>query len=129
MDEKRRRAEEVIQAMLSPEHIAAMEDPSPRSFASEFPRLAYEHAFVDLWTRPGLSLKGRSLMTIGILVGSRNERELNTHFGSGLRNGLTPEQLKEIIYHATAYAGFPVASTARLIAAVFVSKTATESSI
>jgi len=116
MDEKRRRAEEVVRTMLSPEHIAIMENPESGGFAPEFPKLAYEHAFVDLWTRPGLSLKERSLLTIGILIGSGSEQELKSHFGSGLRNGLTPKQLEEIIYHATAYAGFPAASAARTIA-------------
>ena len=122
MDEKRRRAEEVIKTMLSPQHIAMMENPSPGGFAAEFPRLAYEHAFVDLWTRPGLSLKERSLLTIGILIGSGSEQELKSHFASGLRNGLTREQLEEIIYHATAYAGFPAASAARTIAEGVVSQ-------
>ena len=116
MDDKRRRAEEVVRTMLSPEHIAIMENPGSGGFAPEFPKLAYEHAFVDLWTRPGLSLKERSLLTIGILIGSGSEQELRSHLASGLRNGLTRQQLEEIIYHATAYAGFPAASAARTIA-------------
>lgn len=116
--DKYEKANEVIAAMLSPQSIAAMKQPPVEGrFGSEFPQLAFEHAYADLWTRPGLSLKERSLVTIGILIGLCNERELRSHFAAGLRNGLTPKQLEEIVYHATAYAGFPAASTALAAAA------------
>lgn len=117
MQDKVERAHDIVKKMLSPEHIAAMENLGvDTGFGSEFPQLAFDHAFTDLWTRPGLSLKERSLLTIGILIGGGHEKELRSHLGSGLRNGLTVQQLEEIIYHATAYAGFPAASAALSIA-------------
>jgi len=115
--EKYRRAGEIIRQMLRPEVVAAMERKEPLPvFGGELPRLAYEHSMVDLWTRPSLGLKERSLVTIGMLIALGAESELRTHFEAGLRNGLTVEQLAEIIYHATAYVGFPAASTALSIA-------------
>lgn len=123
--DKAEKAREVMAQMLPPEHIASMVGGDDRQgFGSEFARLAFENAYSQLWTRPGLSLKERSLVTIGILIGLRNERELRWHLASGLRNGLTPEQLEEIVYHATAYAGFPAASGALAIAAEVVAQAA-----
>lgn len=123
MTDKHQRAGEIMRKMLTPENVAVMENTGPTSnFGGEFPRLAYENVYVPLWTRPGLSPKERSLLTIGILIGVGAEDELRSHFASGLRNGLTREQLEEIIYHATAYAGFPRASRALALAAEAVAK-------
>lgn len=123
MSEKRKKAGEVMRQMLTPETVVVMESTAPSTrFGGEFPRLAYENAYLQLWTRPGLSLKERSLVTIGILIGIGNDKELATHFASGLRNGLTPKQLEEIVYQATAYAGFPAASRALAIASEVVAQ-------
>jgi 4-carboxymuconolactone decarboxylase len=123
MTDKYARAGEIMRQMLSPEKVASMESPEPKpGFGGEFAHLAYEHAYVAHWTRPDLSPRDRSLLTIGILIGMRNEGELRSHFAAGLRNGLTPKQLEEIVYHATAYAGFPAASAALAIAAKVVAE-------
>jgi 4-carboxymuconolactone decarboxylase len=117
MADKREKAREVIRQMLAPEHVPGMENaPQDGRFAPEFSRLAFENAYMQLWTRDGLSLKERSLLTLGILIGLGNEAELRSHFASAMRNGLTREQLEEIIYHSTAYAGFPRAASARAAA-------------
>ena len=70
-------------------------------------RLATENAYEQLWTRPGLSLRDRSMVTIAMLIGLGNEHELKVHIRSGLRNGVTPQEIEEMIYQATAYVGFP----------------------
>jgi 4-carboxymuconolactone decarboxylase len=115
-DKKRRRAGEIIRQLM-PQSVASMESTAPSTqFGGEFARLAYENAYVALWSRPGLELRDRSILTIGILIGIGNEQELAAHFAIALRNGLTPPQLEEMIYHATAYAGFPKASSALALA-------------
>ena len=117
VSDRQRRAGEIMRQMLPPESVAAMESTAPATrFGGEFARLAYENAYVSLWTRPGLSPKERSILTIGILIGVGNERELASHVAAGLRNGLTKQQIEEMIYHATAYAGFPAASSALAVA-------------
>ena len=108
--------------MLTPDKVAAMEAEPDDRFGAEFARLAFENAYTALWTRPGLSLKERSLVTIGILIALGNERELRSHFAAGLRNGLTVKQIEEIVYHASAYAGFPAASSALAAAAQVVAQ-------
>ena len=115
--DKHKRAGEIMRQMLPPQSVAAMESNAPNThFGGEFARLAYENAYVALWARPGLTPKERSILTIGILIGLGNERELRSHFAAGLKNGLTPRQLEEMIYHATAYAGFPAAASALAVA-------------
>jgi 4-carboxymuconolactone decarboxylase len=116
-DEKRKRAAQIIRQMSAPQSVVAMESTAPPvGFGGEFARLAYENAYVSLWARPGLSPRDRSILTIGILIGIGNETELGAHVSGALKNGVTRQELEEIIYHATAYAGFPAASSALSVA-------------
>lgn len=66
-----------------------------------------------LWAREGLSHRDRSLVTLGVLIALGAEDEIGSHVKIGLGNGLTREEVAEVIYHAAGYAGFPRAMTAR----------------
>jgi 4-carboxymuconolactone decarboxylase len=119
----RQRATEILKQMLPPEIATGMANAKPRSsFGGEMSRLAFENAYMQLWTRPGLSLRDRSLVTISMLIALGNEHELKIHLASGLRNGLTAKELEEVIYQATGYVGFPRASDALAIASEVVAK-------
>jgi 4-carboxymuconolactone decarboxylase len=121
--QNRRRASEILHQMLSPEIAGSMAAARPTGgFGGEMSRLAFENAYVQLWARPGLTLKERSLITISILIALGNEKELAIHMASGLRNGLTRQELEEVIYHSTAYAGFPRASDALAVATTVVAQ-------
>jgi 4-carboxymuconolactone decarboxylase len=85
-------------------------------------QLALGMVYEKLWTRPGLSLRDRSLVTIAMLIALGNERELRSHIAAGMRNGLTAKELEEVVYHATGYAGFPRASGAMTVVADAVAK-------
>ncbi|MEV6483327.1 carboxymuconolactone decarboxylase family protein [Streptomyces sp. NPDC051576] len=69
-----------------------------------------------LWAREELSPRDRSLVTLGLLIALGAEAELRTHVRVGLTNGLTREEIAEVIYHAAGYAGFPAATAARTAA-------------
>ncbi len=97
---------------IVPDNMESLRD---GSFADEMFELSLEHVFGSLWTRPGLDRRSRSLVTLGALIALRAEEELKFHFPIALRNGLTVEELEEVVYHVTAYAGFPAANTARAI--------------
>jgi 4-carboxymuconolactone decarboxylase len=84
-------------------------------FADELAELSVDHVFGSLWTRPGLDRRSRSLVTLGALIALRAGEELKFHFPIALRNGLTLEEIEEVVYHLAGYAGFPAASTARII--------------
>ena len=86
--------------------------PASDGFAAGLLDESLECVFGRVWTRPGLDWRSRSLVTLGIMIALRAEGELRLHFPIALRNGLTREELEEVVYHAAAYAGFPAASTA-----------------
>jgi len=66
----------------------------------------------DIWERPNLSKRDRSLMVIGALVASYRPEQLRGHIGRGLDNGLTRDEIAEVITHLAFYAGWPASMTA-----------------
>jgi 4-carboxymuconolactone decarboxylase len=96
-----------------PEDASSVSD---ASFAGELGDLAMSYAYGSLWTRPGLDRRARSLITLGALIALRATDELEFHFPIALRNGVSIQELEEVIYHLTAYVGFPAATTARTVA-------------
>lgn len=85
-------------------------------FADELLEIGVDNVFGRLWGRDGLSRRDRSLVTLGILIALRASDELAVHFKIARTNGLTDDEIAEVIYHATGYAGFPAAATANRIA-------------
>lgn len=76
--------------------------------------------FGDVWRRPGLSARDRSLITITTLIALYRLNELPFHLKLGLENGLSRDEIAEIITHLAFYAGWPAASSAVAVArAVF----------
>ncbi|SFI33990.1 4-carboxymuconolactone decarboxylase [Collimonas sp. OK307] len=69
-----------------------------------------------LWARDGLSARDRSLVTLGILIALHADVELRTHVKIALTNGLTEDEIAEVIYHSSGYVGFPAAVAARTAA-------------
>jgi 4-carboxymuconolactone decarboxylase len=72
--------------------------------------------FGDVWERPGLSKRDRSLITVATLIAGYRTNELPHHLKRALDNGVTREELIEVITHLAFYAGWPVANTAVTIA-------------
>ena len=85
-------------------------------FADELLEIGVENVFGRLWGRDGLNRRDRSLVTLGILIALRATDELAIHFKIARTNGLTDEEIAEVIYHSSGYAGFPAAATANRIA-------------
>jgi 4-carboxymuconolactone decarboxylase len=86
-------------------------------FADELLEIGVDSVFGMLWGRDGLSRRDRSLVTLGILIALRATDELVAHVQIARTNGLTEDEIAEVIYHASGYAGFPAANTARRVAA------------
>ncbi|MBV9332067.1 MAG: carboxymuconolactone decarboxylase family protein [Alphaproteobacteria bacterium] len=90
--------------------------PAPRSpFADVAPKLADitdAVLFGDVWKRPGLSPRDRSLITVASLVSLYRSNELPFHLKRALENGVTREELAEVLTHLAFYAGWPCAATA-----------------
>lgn len=86
------------------------------SFGDEILEIAMDNIFGNLWARDGLSRRDRSLVTLGILITLRATDELKIHFQIARNNGLTEDEIAEVVYHSTGYAGFPAGNTARQLA-------------
>ena len=67
------------------------------------------NAWGDVWQRPGLDLKTRSLITIAFLTALGKQHELKGHVRGALTNGATPEEIREVLLHASIYCGVPTA--------------------
>lgn len=90
-----------------------------RSFGDVNPKLAQltdDVLFGDVWARPGLSPRDRSLVTISALVAMNRPDQLRSHLQRGRENGLSEVELVEAITHLAFYAGWPSAVTASLVA-------------
>jgi 4-carboxymuconolactone decarboxylase len=81
-------------------------------FGEDLLEIGIDNIFGRLWTREGLSRRDRSLVTMGILIALRATDEFKAHVSIGLNNGLTEDEIAEVIYHASGYAGFPNANSA-----------------
>jgi len=101
---------------MVPEWPAETELNKPPSFGSDLDVLAADYCFGEIWTREDLDRKSRSLATVSMLIGSGRFEELRFHFPAAVRNGWSVKEIDEVILHATAYVGFPAATSARRIA-------------
>lgn len=102
------------------------EDFVARAFAgmTDFTAPIQQHitraAWGDVWQRPGLDLKTRSIITVALLTALGKQHELKGHVRGALNNGVTPEELQEILLHAAVYCGVPTAVEAFRTAAEVV---------
>ncbi len=92
-------------------------------FAPKLAELTDDVLFGDVWARPVLSRRDRSLITVASLVTSSSTEQLASHLRLAKENGLTEDELKEAIIHLAFYAGWPKAMSAVLIAKQVFSKT------
>lgn len=81
-----------------------------------FQSLITRYAWGEIWTRPGLDRKTRSCITITALVALGHHAELEMHIRAALRNGLTTEEIKEVLLQSAIYCGVPSANAAFAVA-------------
>jgi 4-carboxymuconolactone decarboxylase len=85
-------------------------------FTAPFQDLLTRYAWGDVWNRPGLERRERSLITLAALTALRAEGELELHVRAALRNGVTREEIREVLLHTAVYAGLPAANAAFAVA-------------
>ena len=86
------------------------------AFDQDFQDLVTRHAWGDIWTRPGLDHRTRSLITIAMLAAGGRHEELNLHIRATRNTGATPDEVKEVLLQVAVYAGMPAANSAFRIA-------------
>jgi 4-carboxymuconolactone decarboxylase len=86
------------------------------AFDADFQSFITEGAWGSVWSRPGLSKRERSLVTIALLAALGHEEELAMHVRATVNTGCSPDDIKEALLHVAVYAGVPAANRAFKIA-------------
>jgi 4-carboxymuconolactone decarboxylase len=94
-------------AMFGPNGTAPLDNAD--DFNRDFEVTVTEHCFGDIWDRDGLTQRERSLLTCAMLVALNRGPQLRGHVVGALANGVTKEELREMLMHASLYAGIPAA--------------------
>ena len=81
-------------------------------FNAEFQEMITSYAWDGIWNRPGLDRRARSLITLSMLIALNREAEFRLHIRAALTNGLTREELKELLLQSAIYCGVPAANSA-----------------
>ena len=114
-DEVYDRGMETRREVLGDSHVdRAVEGTTP--FTADFQELITKYAWGEIWSRPGLDRRTRSCITLAVLVALGRDHEVAMHVRAALGNGLTPDEIKEVLLHTAVYAGVPVANSAFAIA-------------
>jgi len=90
---------------------------SASDFTAPFQDLITRYAWGEVWSRPGLSRHTRSLLTLAMTVALNREEEFRLHLPAALNNGVTREEIRELLIHSAVYCGVPAANHAFKIAA------------
>ncbi|MBO2447470.1 4-carboxymuconolactone decarboxylase [Actinomadura barringtoniae] len=85
-------------------------------FTADFQDMITRYAWGEIWTRPGLDRRTRSCITLTALVARGHLDELAMHVRAARRNGLTPEEIKEVLLQTAIYCGVPAANAAFAVA-------------
>ena len=102
-------------AVLGDAHVdRAIERTTP--FTEDFQDLITRYAWGEIWSRPGLDHRTRSCITLTALIALGHQHELAMHVRAALRNGLTPDEIGEVILQSAIYCGVPAANSAFAVA-------------
>jgi 4-carboxymuconolactone decarboxylase len=114
-EDRRERGMRVRREVLGDEHVdAAVERTS--DFTADFQDLITRYAWGEIWERPGLDRRTRSAITLTALVARGQFDELALHLRAALRNGLTRDEIKEVLLQSAIYCGVPAANSAFAVA-------------
>jgi 4-carboxymuconolactone decarboxylase len=113
MDERERYAAgmQVRRAVLGDAHVERARA-ATTPFTEEFQDLITRYAWGEIWARPGLPRHTRSLLTLAMLVALNRPDELRLHVRAAANNGVTPDEIKEVLLQCAIYCGVPAANTA-----------------
>ena len=114
-DELRRAGMKVRREVLGDAHVDKT-TAGTTSFTADFQDLLTRYVWGELWSRPGLDRRTRSCITIAMLVALGREEELVLHLRGALANGVTRDEIKEILLQIGAYCGIPACLEAFKIA-------------
>ena len=113
MDERERHESgmRVRREVLGDTHVSRAEALKGK-LDGEFQDLITRYAWGEVWARPGLSRHTRSLLTIGLMVALNRGEELRMHLRASRNNGVTADEIREVLLHCAVYCGVPAANSA-----------------
>jgi 4-carboxymuconolactone decarboxylase len=115
MNDQHDRGMEVRREVLGDEHVnRAIEGTT--DFTRDFQDLITRNAWGEIWTRPGLDRRMRSAITMTALIALGHFEELAMHVSAARRNGLSDEEIKEVLLQSAVYCGVPAANRAFKVA-------------
>ena len=110
---RREAGEKIIREMMGEETAGRLlASAGSGTFGSSVARYAVDQAFGEIWTRPGLDRKARSLVSLAVMVALRQPNEFAIHMNIALNNGLTLDEIEEALIQTLPYVGFPAVATA-----------------
>lgn len=115
MSESYDRGLAVRREVLGDEHVEQA-DAQITEFTRDFQALITEYAWGTVWTRPGLDRRSRSMIAVTALIARGRDEELAAHIRAALRNGLTRDEIKEVLLQTAIYCSVPDANSAFRIA-------------
>ena len=110
-DERFEKGLEVRKAVLGDAHVERSLA-KRNDFNGEFQALITRYAWGEIWTRPGLPRHTRSLLTIGLMVALNRTDEFKLHIRAAFNNGVTKDEIREVLLQCAIYAGVPAANSA-----------------
>ena len=113
MDERQRydSGMKMRRSVLGDEHVDRAEQ-NKSGLDAEFQDLITRYAWGEIWARPGLPRHTRSLLTIGLMIALNRVEELRLHLRAARNNGVTVEEIREVLLHCAIYCGVPAANAA-----------------
>lgn len=114
-DTRRDQGMAVRRAVLGDAHVDAAVA-GTTDFTAPLQDLIARYAWGDIWSRPGLDRRTRSMITVALLAGLGQDHELGMHVRGAIRNGVTPEEISEVLLQTAVYAGVPKANRAFALA-------------
>lgn len=110
------KGEKIRREVLGNAHVDASLEQAD-DFTADMQKLVTEWAWGEVWTRPGLERKTRSIANIAMLTALNRPHELKVHVRGALRNGVSAGEIKEVLLQAAVYCGAPVALDSMRLAA------------
>ena len=106
IEDQRNRGRQLLGEVIGQEYLAKR-DASTNDFNRPLRNFSETYAFGDIWSRPGLPRKVRSMLCMAMLTALGKPEELRLHVNSALNNGCTVEEIQEVLYQTVAYCGIP----------------------
>ena len=106
MTDLRETGRAILEEVVGAEYFAKREA-STNWFNADARRLSEEYCFGEIWSRPGLDRKTRSLLCVAMMIALNRQNELRIHLGTAVTNGATADEIKEVVLQSIIYCGLP----------------------